>query len=372
MEQRLLGDLTPQRFLRTYWQRKPLFVKGAAPELARCFEPATLMALASRDDVESRLVLYSRGRWSVRHGPFARADLARLPSRGWSLLVQGADLHLDAARALMNRFSFVPYARQDDVMLSLAPGGGGVGAHFDSYDVFLLQARGRRRWRIGAQRDLALEPRAPLRILKSFRPQREIAVEPGDLLYLPPHYAHEGVALSECITCSIGFRAPSAQELAASFLQWLPDTLRLEGRYRDPGLAPQAHPAEIGGPMVQQCERMLRAVRWQRDTVERFIGEHLTEPKAHVWFSGPKRPLPFASFLRHAAQRGVRLAHKSRMLFRGERVFINGECVRAPSRHRAALIALADERKLAPWRNPPPQAARQVYDWYRLGYVELL
>jgi 50S ribosomal protein L16 3-hydroxylase len=372
MNERVLGDLTPQRFLRSYWQRKPLFVKGAAPELARCFEPAMLMDLASREDVESRLVLRSRGRWSVRHGPFTRADLKRLPPRGWSLLVQGADLHLDAARALMDRFCFLPYARQDDVMLSLSPSGGGVGAHFDSYDVFLLQARGRRRWRIGAQRDLALEPRAPLRILESFRPQRELNVEPGDLLYLPPRYAHEGVALSECITCSIGFRAASAQELVASFLQWLPDTLRLEGRYRDPGLAPASHPAEIGGSMVRQFEKMLHAIRWQRGTVERFIGEHLTEPKAHVWFRGPERPLPFASFLRHAAQHGVRLAHKSRMLFRGELIFINGECVRTAARHRAALVALADARKLAPWRNPPSRAARQVYDWYRLGYVELL
>lgn len=372
MEQRVLGELTPQRFLRAYWQRKPLFVKSAAPDLARCFEPAMLMDLAVREDVESRLVLRRRGRWSVQHGPFERADLEQLPSRGWSLLVQGADLHLDAARALMDRFSFVPYARQDDVMLSLSPSGGGVGAHFDSYDVFLLQGRGRRRWRIGAQRDLALEPRAPLRILKSFRPQREIVVEQGDLLYLPPRYAHEGVALSECITCSIGFRAPSAQELVTSFLQWLPDRLRLEGRYRDARLAPPSHPAEIGGSMMRQLEQMLRAIRWQHATAERFIGEHLTEPKAHVWFRAPERPLPFASFLRHAAHRGVRLAHSSRMLFRGELVFINGESVRAPSRQRSALIALADARKLAPWRNPPPQAARQVYDWYRLGYVELL
>jgi 50S ribosomal protein L16 3-hydroxylase len=372
MKQRVLGDLTPQRFLRSHWQREPLFVKAAAPDIAQCFEPAMLIDLAQREEVESRLVLHRRGRWSVQHGPFSRTQLARLPSRGWSLLVQGADLHLEAARALMDLFSFVPHARQDDVMLSLSPAGGGVGPHFDSYDVFLLQGRGRRRWRIGAQRDLSLVAGAPLRILQRFRPERELMVEPGDLLYLPPRYAHEGVACTECITCSIGFRAPSAEEVVTSFLQWLPDRLELDGRYRDPGLALQAHPAEISSPMVRQLETMLRKIRWQRGTVEHFVGEHLTEPKAHVWFRVPERPLPLASFVRHAARRGVRLAHASRMLFRGDLVFINGECLRASLRHKATLIALADARKLAPWPDPPQQAVRQIYAWYRQGYVELL
>jgi len=372
MKARVLGDLTPQRFLRNYWQRKPLFVKNALREMASCFEPALLFDLALREDVESRLVLRERGRWRVEHGPFRRADLKRLPSRGWSLLVQGADMHLDAARALMDRFDFVPYARHDDLMVSLAPEGGGVGPHFDSYDVFLLQARGARRWRIGAQPDLTLVEGAPLRILEQFRPERELTVEPGDLLYLPPRYAHEGVALSESITCSIGFRAPSAEELVGSFLQWLPDALSSSGRYCDPGLALQRHPAQISTAMVRRIESMLRAIRWGRAEVERFVGAQLTEPKSQIWFEPPRPALPFARFLQHAQRRGVRLALKSRMLFRDRHFFINGDYVRARSGDCSALVALADARRLAPWTDPSPQAARQVYAWYRQGYVELL
>jgi 50S ribosomal protein L16 3-hydroxylase len=257
-------------------------------------------------------------------------------------------------------------------MLSLSPSGGGVGAHFDSYDVFLVQAHGRRRWRIGAQRDLRLVADAPLRILHAFRPEREFVVEPGDVLYLPPRFAHEGVALSQCITCSVGFRAPSRQEIVSSFLQWLPETLALAGRYRDRGLARQAHPAAISRSMVEQFENMLKAVRWPRAAVERFIGEQLTEPKPQVWFSAPPKPLPFAGFMRHARSRGIRLALKTRMLFRGDMIFINGDCVRVPPTARPVLVALADARAAVPWRGRSLHANRYVYDWYRAGYVELV
>jgi 50S ribosomal protein L16 3-hydroxylase len=365
------GKSSAEAFVRTHWQRRPWFARSALTGFAERFEPAMLLELAGRDDVESRLVRRAGSRFSVEHGPFAPKALQRLPARGWSLLVQGADRHLPAARALMDRFDFIPYARQDDVMLSLSPPGGGVGAHFDSYDVFLVQARGRRRWRFGRQRDLALVPQAPLRILESFQPEREIVVEPGDVLYLPPRYAHEGVALDECITCSIGFRAPTRQELASSFLAWLPDALALAGRYRDRDPAVPRHPAEIGAAMVQEVETILAAIRWSRAGVERFIGEHWTEPAAQVWFRAPRTTLPFARFLHHAKCRGVRLALGSRMLFRRDHVFINGESIRVRGAARQALTALADEREAIPWRSRSLQAARHVYEWYRAGYVEL-
>jgi 50S ribosomal protein L16 3-hydroxylase len=365
------GALSAQRFLRTHWQKKALFVKSGLAEIAQRLEPGMLIELAGRDDVESRLVRREGKRWSVEHGPFPRRRFERLPVRGWSLLVQGADLHLPVARALMDRFDFIPYARHDDVMLSLSPPGGGVGPHFDSYDVFLVQAHGRRRWRIGRQRDLALRPDAPLRILKSFRPEREYAVEPGDVLYLPPRYAHEGVATTQCITCSVGFRAPSRQEIATSFLQWLSDKLTLSGRYRDRETALPQHPAHIGAAMVREIEAMVAAIGWSRATIEQFIGEYLTEPKAHVWFKAPERIVPFARFVAHARSRGVCLAAATRMLFRGDRLFVNGECVRIPTSARAPMIALADERAAVPWRSRSPQAARQLYQWYRAGYVEL-
>jgi 50S ribosomal protein L16 3-hydroxylase len=373
IRQSTAGALGADRFLRTHWQRKLWFARAALTGFAERFEPAQLLELAVHDDVESRLVLRNGSGFRVEHGPFTKKALRRLPREGWSLLVQGADLHLPSARALMNRFDFIPYARQDDVMLSLSPAGGGVGAHFDSYDVFLVQARGRRRWRIGRQKELALVPSAPLRLLRSFRPQHEIVVEPGDVLYLPPRYAHEGVALSdECITCSIGFRAPSRQEIVTSFLQWLPETLALSGRYRDRDAQRPRHPAEIGQGMVREIEAMLSAIRWPRGSVERFIGEHWTEPKAHVWFRAPAKALSFARFLDHARARGVRLAAATRMLFRRDRVFINGDSVQVPAAARKPLIALADERAALPWRSRSREATRHVYEWYRAGYVELV
>ncbi len=344
---------------------------AALPELSAGFSVAQLHALAGRDDVESRRVSYVRGRWNLEHGPFGARALRDPPAKRWSLLVQGVDLHLDEARALLDRFSFIPYARLDDVMLSFAPPGGGVGPHFDSYDVFLLQVHGRRRWRFGAPHDLPLVQGAPLRILRDFRPEHEIEVGPGDLLYLPPRYAHDGVALTDCITCSVGFRAPTAQELAGAFLQWLPERLTLTGHYRDPDLAPQNHPARIGAAMIDQLERMLTSIRWRRGDVERFVGEYLTEPKPHVWFEAPANPLPVRAFTHQARTQGVRLNRRSRMLYRAQYVFMNGEAVLVPPGSRAPLRMLADRRELISWRSGSNWLARTLHEWYRAGYVEL-
>jgi len=362
--------LSAASFLRRYWQRKPLLLRGALPDIVDMFSASELRRLAMRDDVESRLVTYARGRWGLDHGPFRQSELKKPPTRLWSLLVQGVDMHLVKARELLDRFSFVPYARLDDVMLSLAPPGGGVGPHFDSYDVFLLQIHGTRRWRIGLQTDLTLKE-APLRILRNFQPQREFDVTPGDLLYLPPQYAHEGVAVTECITCSVGFRAPSRQELANAFLEWLPDMLHLEGRYADPGLAPTREPAAIATAMIDQTQQMLAGIRWKRELVEDFLGQYLTEPKPHVWFAPPEPTLSLDRFVKQARATGVRLSLKSRMLYRGERAFINGDAIEVPEPAREAVHALANQRILVPWRTRSTWATRTLYSWYCSGYVEL-
>lgn len=367
-----LGGIEPAQFLRTFWQKKPLLLRQAVPEIAGMFTRTTLIALAGREDVESRLVTRAGGRWRVAHGPFRRRELAALPARGWTLLVQGVDDQLPAARALMKRFDFIPYARQDDLMASVAPPGGGVGPHFDSYDVFLLQASGKRRWQLSAQSDLRLVDGAPLRILERFAPEKTFDVEPGDLLYLPPRYAHDGVALSDSITCSVGFRAPSRKELCQAFLAWLEEEIDVPGRYADRDLALQDHPARIDRAMLARVQALLAAVRWRRDDIARFLGEYLTEPKPQTWFSAPRRPLAPAAFLKRARARGVRLALKSRMLFDDKRVFLNGESVVPPARARAALIALAGERALAPWPRSAEPIAGMLHQWYKCGYVELL
>src|SRR5882672_11365034 len=215
---RLLGGQTAARFLEHHWHKEPLLVRAAIPAFHGIVTRDELFALAAHDDVASRLVKRSRHRYSLDDGPFSSAELARLPRNGWTLLVQGVNLHHDAADALLRRFAFVPYARLDDVMVSYAAPGGGVGPHVDSYDVFLLQGRGRRRWRYGRQRDLTLRPNLPLKVLKRFTPTADVILGPGDMLYLPPQYAHDGVAVDACTTYSIGFRAAAYEELAQHFL----------------------------------------------------------------------------------------------------------------------------------------------------------
>ncbi|NBR29035.1 MAG: cupin domain-containing protein, partial [Betaproteobacteria bacterium] len=233
MKKNPLGRFAVRRFLREHWQKKPLVLRGIAPALAEALTRDDLIDLACRDDTESRLIVGHGRNWSVRHGPFRRRDFTRLPARQWTLLVNGVDTMVPAARDLLNDFSFIPYARQDDVMVSYAAPGGGVGPHFDSYDVFLLQGGGTRRWQFGNQRNLDLIEGVPLKILSRFRAQEDLLMQSGDLLYLPPQYAHNGTAVGECLTWSIGMRAPGEREVAAQFLDFLQDRLQ-DGRvYRD-------------------------------------------------------------------------------------------------------------------------------------------
>ena len=198
----LFGVLGTRRFLRRFWQKKPMFSRGALPRLAGAIDRACLIELACRDDVESRLIIGARKTWRLKHGPFRRRDFARLPPRNWTLLVNGVENFVASARDLQKHFGFVPYARHDDVMVSYAAPGGGVGPHYDSYDVFLLQGLGARRWEISNQGELALVAGVPLKILRRFKPQREWNAQSGDVLYLPPNYAHHGVAARVALFCA--------------------------------------------------------------------------------------------------------------------------------------------------------------------------
>lgn len=372
MTKSCLGPLTAAEFLRRHWQKKPLLARNAMPGHARLLHRNDLFELASRDDLESRLVQRQGRRWRVRHGPFGPSELKRLPRAGWTVLVQGVNHALPAAQQLLDEFSFIPYARLDDLMASYAPPGGGVGPHFDDYDVFLLQGEGRRRWRVSRQRDLELVPRAPLKILRSFRPAREWTMQEGDLLYLPPRCAHDGAAVGgDCITYSIGFRAPGAQELGAGFLDYLQEHLRLQGIYEDPGLKPARRPARLDDTMVRKARKFLQRIRWGSDDVARFLGCHLTEPKAQVIFPRPSRPLSPRAFAARMARGGARLALPTRMLFRGSVVFINGEACAVGAAATRLLSRLADRRALAPLARVDHESAELLYQWYRAGYIIL-
>lgn len=367
----LLGGLSPQQFLRDYWHKKPLLIRQAIPGFKPLLPRDALCKLASQEDAESRLISRSGSGWKMQNGPFER--LPSFNKKAWTLLVQGVNLHDDAVDALMQRFRFIPDARLDDLMISYATDTGGVGPHFDSYDVFLLQAHGQRRWRISAQKDLSLLEGAPLKILKNFRMEQEYVLEPGDMLYLPPHYAHDGEALGECMTYSIGFRAPAYQELGEAFLQFMADSIDLPGRYADPELAPSRHPAEINRAMLSRVAEELAKVRFTDDDVTVFLGEYLSEPKANVIFDSPARPMTLARFAQAASRRGITLSRKTRMLYRGKHVFINGESFAVSSKDKASLVLLANARTLDgnQFAAVSPDVLEAFHLWYEDGWITL-
>jgi 50S ribosomal protein L16 3-hydroxylase len=365
----LLGGLSPARFLRDVWHKRPLLIRNAVPGFSGLLTPHEMQQLACRDDVESRLIQGSGSDWQLDHGPFSKSDFKRLPKTEWTLLVQSLNHVLPEADALLSRFDFIPHARLDDLMVSYAVPGGSVGPHFDSYDVFLLQGQGHRRWQISTQTDLALIDGAPLKILRHFEVEDEWVLDPGDMLYLPPHVAHYGVAEDACMTYSIGFRAPTTEELAQGFLMHLQDGIKLEGRYADPDLRLQAHPGEIGRAMLDQIEAMIAKIRWSRSDIAEFAGRYLSEPKPNVFFDAPAAPLSRAAFDRQASKAGVALNPKSRLLFTGRRFFINGEAFAPTADETAALKQLADRRRLdAPF---PATLRPRFHDWYEAGWLEI-
>lgn len=345
----LLGGMTPAAFMRDIWQRKPLLIRQAVPGIEPPVSRESLFELADRDDVESRLISHFRNRWKLEQGPFAADNLPSRKARQWTLLVQGVNLHDSAAAALLGQFRFAPDARLDDLMISYATDGGGVGPHFDSYDVFLLQVSGRRRWRISSQAKLDLVPDLPLKILSDFTPEEEWVLEPGDMLYLPPQYAHDGVADGECMTYSIGFRAPAYRELAGHFLAWLSETVEdnedLGGRYADPGEAATAHPAQLPAQMVRAVTERLSALRWSGGMVSEFLGAHLSEPKPSVEFAEIPE-ITLKKYNKLALAHGIVLAPGSIALYDRTHFFINGEAYEPPGALARWLRQLADHRCL--------------------------
>ncbi len=371
MEDSIPGGLSPQQFLRRYWQKRPLLVRRALAGVAAGASPAALAALAARDDVESRLVRRRGRRWLLEHGPIAAATLRRMPARNWTLLVQGFNHHSAGAEKLLRRFAFIPQARLDDVMASYAAPGGGVGPHWDSYDVFLVQASGRRVWRLCRPRPFRVLPGEALRIIDGFEAEDEYLLEPGDMLYLPPGWGHDGVALEPSVTLSVGFRAPGGAELCAAFLEHLVDGGLPESRYRDPDLRPAARPAEIGSAMLARIRAMLGRIRWTHADMDEFTGVWLSTPKPQVVFSRRRQPLAPRAFMRKLAAGAVTLDPRTLMLYRGRRIYVNGEALDTPGRACDALHALADRRSLPGKRLASAATADLLYDWYRCGYLHL-
>ena len=364
----LLGGLSPAQFMKRHWQKQPLLVRQALPGVQPPIDRAGLAALAASDEVESRLVAQQPGdRWTLRQGPIPKLPAWSKPQ--WTLLVQGLDLHVDAAHDLLGRFRFVPEARLDDLMLSYASEGGGVGPHFDSYDVFLIQVSGRRHWRIGrlgVSTSGALREDVPLKVLADFEPEQDFVLEPGDMLYLPPGWAHDGVAEGECMTCSIGFRAAGRDELAREVMQRSLDAADADEcgpLYRDPDQTATATPARepIGGERLQSLghARLLA----DRDALACALGEVLSEPKRGVWFDARSA---------HGSERGARLDQRTRALYDDRHFYINGESFRAAGRDARLMHRLADARVLTAKEVAAlsPAARALLGVWIEAGWVQ--
>ena len=338
----LLGGLSPDQFMKRHWHKKPLLIRQAIPGFTPLLDRAELVALAAQDDVESRLVVRKPQGWTLKQGPFPKKALPPFKQPGWTLLVQGVDLHDEAVHQLAQQFRFVPDARMDDVMISYATDGGGVGPHFDSYDVFLLQAHGQRRWRIGRQKDLTLEEGVPLKILANFEYEEEFILNPGDMLYLPPLYAHDGDSVGECMTYSMGFRAPRTGELARELLAGLAEeAVEAVGDkvYRDPSQPAVMEAGAIPLPLQTFARAAVEKALQDPQLLDCLLGEYLTEPKAQVWFeSQAERELDWPQ--------AVVLDRRTRMMHDAHHIFINGESFKAGGRDAQLLRRLANDRRL--------------------------
>jgi len=367
----LLGGLSPAAFMRDVWQKRPLLIRGALPLVADNgmplppVTPAQLFELAARDDVESRLVIQGGAGWRLKHGPFARRALPPRSKPGWTMLVQGVDLHVQAAHDLLQRFRFVADARVDDLMISYASPGGGVGAHIDSYDVFLLQVHGHRRWRVGPVDDAAFVEGLPVRILEHFEPTEEWVLGPGDMLYVPPRWGHDGVAEDECMTCSIGFRTPMGTELARELLQRVLDDVEADGdepHFRDPPRSATETPARVPVALDAFARKAVARLLKDPSQLARALGEVMTEPKPQVWFE--------TGFERGEGA-GLRLDRRTRMMYDDRHVFINGESFDAAGRDATLMRELADARRLGARKCGRLSAGAQavVADWVAQGWA---
>ena len=323
----LLGGLSPKRFMRTHWQKKPLLVREAFPNFKPPISIGQVLKLCSHELAESRMITQEgkSKRWNLQHGPFDQKEIPSVHDPRWTVLVQQVNTLLPEADRFLDHFRFVPEARLDDLMISVAGPDGGIGAHLDSYDVFLVQAAGKRRWEVSETVDPTLVPNVPLKILKNFKAQHDWVLEPGDMLYLPPGVAHRGTAVGPgCMTWSIGFRAPGRVSLADSVWGHHIDTLQ-DCDWRDPWLSATDTPGEIPKKLIKALAKQVQDSLPGRKTIERGIACVLSEPAPAAVFEPPAKPDSLAVFSRKIAKTGLRLAPASRLLYLKGKFYFNGE-----------------------------------------------
>ena len=335
----LLGGISPQKFMKSYWHKKPLLVRGAIPAFEHAkqmgepldsgISAQELFQFAGNEALESRLIKAKP--WTLKEGPFQKKTLPSLETPNWTLLLQGMEAVHPAAAKVLSWFRFIPDARLDDLMISIAGPGGGVGPHFDSYDVFLIQMSGRRRWRISKQKDLTLNPNLPLKILQRFEFEQEWDLVPGDMLYLPPQIAHDGIALDAgCQTWSVGFRAQSYKEMLQEGLWRLAESLEgvpgLEKRFADPMQLATASAEQLPQELIVQVAQKLKGLKLDRlETFLPGIAAYLSEPKPQAYFSESANEYSPEEFQGLLAKK-ILLPHpQTRLLALGKTIYCNGE-----------------------------------------------
>ncbi|MFC0712188.1 JmjC domain-containing protein [Azorhizophilus paspali] len=338
-----LGGISAREFLRDYWQKKPLLIRQAVPGFESPISPDELAGLSLEEEVESRLIIeHGNHPWELRRGPFDEETYRNLPERDWTLLVQAVDQFVPEVAELLENFRFLPSWRIDDVMISYAAPGGGVGPHYDNYDVFLLQGYGKRRWRIGqmCNSDSPLLKHADLRILAEFQNGEDWVLEPGDMLYLPPRLAHFGTAVDECMTYSVGFRAPSAAEVLTHFTDFLAQFLPDEERYDDPGISPCEDPHQIQRDALERLKDLIQEHMGDERLLLTWFGQFMTEPRYPELVAGAE--MQEQDFLTNLQEGGVLIRNPSARLAWSEvgqdlLLFASGQSRQLPGRLRELL-----------------------------------
>ncbi|MDA0236984.1 MAG: cupin domain-containing protein [Proteobacteria bacterium] len=368
----LLGGLSPNQFLKRHWQKTPLLIPNSFPSGDWLLSLDDLLDLSQNTLCSTRLVVRNNFGYHVRYGPISKKILRDLPRKNWTLLVQGVNHVLVEANKLLDLFSFMPYARLDDVMVSYATPGGGVGPHFDSYDVFLLQGGGSRRWQVAEPGSLELLPHDDLKILKSFRPEGECIVKTGDMLYVPPNFSHNGVAVEPCFTYSIGFRAPSFDHIKSEFLHYLDTQLELSGLFQDRHRKATKLPGLIPTDLLTTIQGVISKITWtQKDTLK-FTGEFLTQLNIDN-SAAPNKPHSKTKFLSNLRNYSYQIHPAVKFLYRGNLGFIAGDTFEIPQSDQSIFKLLANERII---KGENVQAntffSEKLYQWMLEGYIERL
>ena len=345
----ILGKTSINDFLKNYWQKKPLLIKNAIANFESPITESDLFTIAQNEEAVSRLIEYKQDIWQVKYGPFKKSDLPKKTNIPWTILVQNINHYLPFAESFLNLFKFIPYARLDDLMISYATKKGSVGPHFDSYDVFLFQAQGIREWKISDQKKFTLDKKSSIKIITNFKSKNSWVLKPGDMLYLPPNIGHWGISQSDdCLTYSIGFRAPATFEIQSKFLDFIQDHLITNENeiYKDPNLAPQKNPAEISSNMTKAMRNIVDRLRWDKSSINHFIGQLLSEPIESSIFE-TRKPLSLKAFEKSIANKTLKLNSKTRMLFIKNNFYVNGEFIKIDKKYTPFLKQLANDREIS-------------------------